>query len=415
MTLFFVDNNIYKEPAELLDNYKDSYFQIGDYCLLKSGESTYKFIAITKPLETAKKWDIYPVLDSIHVAGVTINTKIILFSYEASIGRKGNIKDLSKLMALIHISEIKNLIKNSIDILSYKTDRWDANILISIIQLTNKIANTKVKEKRIKKSESNLDGIPFFTVVAGESLPWLTIKRFENLNVSKNTPVSYLLRTSLISNDVFSFCSSNELVYLIDIVNAYNKYANFTSLKGDSLAIEESLKNFILYASHKGWTKLYTGNEDKSTFLAKRENRCIIVYKKESKSIDETPKESVDKQKKKRENKRKPKNEKEKVIANYAPDNSENESISVDKFLDKKIDNIFIKFDYMLSNNIIDQDTYDCLISNKCRILQHLLIEFKKDPSLKKWKQLSGNVWKCITMLTQYAIKKKWISKSGNN
>ena len=439
MTLFFSDISIYTRPTELLDGFKDFHFQSGDYCLLKCGETLYKFIAITKPLNIAKKWEDYPVLDSFHVAGVSFKAKFILFSYDASSGRRGNIKDLSKLKEFLHVSEIKDLIKNSIEILYYKTDRWDANILVSIIQLTNNLNKKKAKVGHSKKQVSDFSNIPFFTVVKGDAPPWLTLKRFENLNITKQSPVSYLFRTSFIDNEVFSFCSSNGLVYLLDIIDTYNKYANFSSLEGDSLAIEESLKMILLYASHKGWTELYTGNEDKSVFLAKRKNEdsCVNVHKKESNSIAEVQKEFADKLKIERDKKRKLNKsnndnsvEKKKTtisqteIINEKDSNSIEESVEqkkeknsdpIEKTLEKNIDTVFINFDYLVRKNIIDEDTYDCLKNNKCRIFRHLLIEFKKDPSLKNWKHLSANVWKYITRLTQYAIKKKWITNTGND
>ncbi len=270
MIILFADNNIYKKPSEIPFNFSNNISGIADYCLLKDGISSFKFIAINKPLSSVNSWNQYPVLDQISVAGISFQSEILIFSYDASNGRKGNIKDLQKIITLCHIPAIKNFISNAIEILNFHVDRWDTEVLVSMLRLTEeKSQKVGINKKETKRTACNL---PFFTAIQGETISWAELKRFQNLHIAKDTPLSYLFRTSLINAEVFSFCNANEIVYIYDVIDSYIEFANYTAFKDDTEDIEAALKLIILYSSQKGWLKLFSGDEPKDPFTAKRTN-----------------------------------------------------------------------------------------------------------------------------------------------
>ncbi len=282
MIIFIADKTIYRNPSELPADLSKSISGAGDYCLLKEKPVLYKFIAIDKTVNSVKDWSQFPILDKFSVAGISFQSSLILFSYDLSNGRYGNNKDLQTLKTFCNSIAIKNLIENAIEILNFKTDSWDAQVVISILSLTAEKRN-KTKEKKSIKKNPNL---PFFNAVLGETIPWLEIKRFDNLHITPNTPLSFLFRTNLINKEVFSFGSSNDLVYISDIIEAYINFANFSAYSNDSEYIEEVLKKIILYAAQKGWVKLYSGEESKTPFTSKRSNIEEWLSKKAERNND---------------------------------------------------------------------------------------------------------------------------------
>ncbi len=471
MTIIFVDKAIYKNPIDFVKNYPELHITTGDYCLLKGIMSSYKFIAINSPVNSVSTWDQYPILDRLPNEGFSFQSDSMMFSYDASSGRHGNKKDLKKIQKYCASDIVRNFIGNAIEILDFHTDRWDAEVLVSIIKLSS---NQKNKENKKAKTDSLKKNLPFFTAFVGESIPRLEFKRLENLGVKKQTPVTFLIHTSSISNVVYSFCIANGLDTVNDIINGYIEFANFSSYKDDSETIEAELKIIILYASRMGFVKLYTGNESKVSFTNKRKRfvkkesektKVQVVNDKDNvkvtdkepqkqydskKSTAKQQEEVVEKQKIEKETKptinasddsiiiqvvnekdnvkvtdKEPQKqydskkstakqqeevvEKQKIKKETKPTiNVPNDSLIIEGLIERHVSNKFYRSEFLYKRGIIDNETYEFLTVNEITCLHILLIEYRKDSSLKHLKKISDHIREEIKPLIDYSAKKNW-------
>lgn len=225
----------------------------GDVLILIDLQSRYHVLFINKSLLDLASWAELIELECFTNALVQFNSDRIIMSFDMSEGRFGSIKTLESLLSSSREPAVRGLLKNSIDLLNFRTEKWDSAVLMNIFQ---KVSSNSYVVPEITNSESKINA-DRFTVSSFDKMFSDDFRRFSNLNISKYSKVSFLVRVGVISEACYNFCNSNNIDTVETIVKVYEIDGNFTKLKNDSEKIEQELSALLLYSEKRGWVKLH--------------------------------------------------------------------------------------------------------------------------------------------------------------
>lgn len=159
-------------PSQIIDCHQKMNLCLGDLCVRINGFYA-EFIVLDKQLNSSLKWEDYLLVErtivDLHRLPIANCT---LFSFCNTAGRSGKIEVLTLLTSVFHSEQVKNVLDNAINILTYKEDRWNCFYFNSLL------LNLQTRDLEVDNSERVL---PLFY----DYLPIDTKQYFDKIYVDK--------------------------------------------------------------------------------------------------------------------------------------------------------------------------------------------------------------------------------------
>ena len=132
-----------KGPFDITDANRRRIIGMGDICIRETDHGLC-FLIVQSP---SNKWGSCKLCEVGECEGLTIQGNTLLFSFDGINKRFGMIKQLEALIGSYAKEEVKNCIRNAIDILEYRVDFWEVGIFVRLLQTSSDHARPHQKHK----------------------------------------------------------------------------------------------------------------------------------------------------------------------------------------------------------------------------------------------------------------------------
>lgn len=153
MIIYFVNKYTkISSPFEITDDTRSQIIKIGDICIRDIG-GLLSFLVVKKK---CNDWSSCICVCKSYYDRFDIKANSLLFSFDNLKGRRGNAKLLTVIANVFSNTLVSEFIKTAIDILEYKKDKWDIDLLLPIYSNIEAIGKDNYSDKTEKKEENVL-------------------------------------------------------------------------------------------------------------------------------------------------------------------------------------------------------------------------------------------------------------------